>query len=356
MSRLRFTAALALALTSGTAFAEVSGEKPGFLASLLGLKSAQPDAPMAIHVAPAAKAKTAPGSAAPARPDAARAKAGAPKSAGEATAKEARPVTDKARSSTRNEPKSDAAAKKLAATTPIDPAPQAAPAGAAADHSIDPAAKPARKMSLGPFRGGGSQPVCVRTCDGFFFPVNYEGAHNGDRYAEACQSSCPAAKTEVYFMPRGADLKSAATARGERYTALPAAFRYRKERDATCTCKADSQSWGEVLAQVEPMIKKDKNEILVTAEKSAELARPEDPNAPKAVAPAAAPKKSAARKKNGKPAEAQAATAPASSDVPMRSAFSRDLVKGDPNGAWKNSRTFVKVDPEPTASITKAAQ
>ena len=349
MSRLRFTAALALTLASGAAYGEVAGEKPGFLASLLGLKPAQPSAPMAITVDPATSPKVKAGVT-----DAGKAKAAPHKAPADAAHKSSHGDKAKAAAKTDKAP----ADKTHAAKPAIDPKPADAVASATPpDATIDPVPpKPVRKAALGPFRGGGSQPVCVRTCDGFFFPVNYEGAHNGDRYAEACQSSCPAAITEVYFMPRGADLKSAATARGERYTALPAAFKYRKERDATCTCKAESQTWGEVLTQADTLIRQDKRDILVTPEKSAELARPVDPDAAKPVAEPQPATKKSARTKKAKPVETQATAQPIPANTQTRAAFSRDLIKGDPNGAWKNTNKFMKVDPEPTASIRTTVQ
>jgi len=132
---------------------------------------------------------------------------------------------------------------------------------------IDPQPR-ATSSYTGPFRGGGNQPVCVRLCDGFFFPVNYEGAKGNDRYEEACQASCPGTKTEVYFMPRGADLNQAATARGHRYTALETAFKYCKVRDQACSCKSADQTWGRVLQNAESLVRKGKTDIVVTDDRA----------------------------------------------------------------------------------------
>lgn len=132
---------------------------------------------------------------------------------------------------------------------------------------IDPQPR-ASASYTGPFRGGGNQPVCVRLCDGYFFPVNYEGAKGNDRYDEACQASCPGTRTEVYFMPRGADLTQAATARGQRYSALETAFKYRKVRDQACSCKSADQSWGRVLQNAETLVRKGKTDIVVTDDRT----------------------------------------------------------------------------------------
>jgi hypothetical protein len=74
--------------------------------------------------------------------------------------------------------------------------------------------------------------VCVRLCDGFFFPsVTNSG---GD---EACAVQCPDAPTARYTEPVGSDrIEDAVSKRGALYTALPVAFRYRTTLDNTCSC------------------------------------------------------------------------------------------------------------------------
>jgi hypothetical protein len=48
---------------------------------------------------------------------------------------------------------------------------------------------------------GGSYHVCVRACDGGFFPVPYVG--DRDSLTEICQALCPNAETQLYSMPFG---------------------------------------------------------------------------------------------------------------------------------------------------------
>ncbi|MBA2401146.1 MAG: DUF2865 domain-containing protein [Bradyrhizobium sp.] len=71
---------------------------------------------------------------------------------------------------------------------------------------------------------------CVRTCDGRYFP-----APVGDQQsrAEGCKNLCPAAETKVFS---GSSIDSASSKDGRAYSALPNAFRYRKELVAGCTC------------------------------------------------------------------------------------------------------------------------
>jgi hypothetical protein len=68
---------------------------------------------------------------------------------------------------------------------------------------------------------------CVRTCDGRYFPV--PGGDDG-----ACNSFCPASETKVFY--GGGTIDDATTSRGQSYSDLPNAFRFRKEIVDNCTC------------------------------------------------------------------------------------------------------------------------
>jgi hypothetical protein len=74
--------------------------------------------------------------------------------------------------------------------------------------------------------------VCVRLCDGYFFPLP---ASTGDA-ASACDSQCPDAPTEVFYRKGSDRIEDALSAEGRPYTALPVALRYRSHADATCSC------------------------------------------------------------------------------------------------------------------------
>jgi hypothetical protein len=82
--------------------------------------------------------------------------------------------------------------------------------------------------------------VCVRTCDGFFFPVSYQTyASHLAQDASVCQSSCAApAELYVYRNP-GQEIDQAISLNGTAYSDLPAAFKYRKEYITGCSCKAN---------------------------------------------------------------------------------------------------------------------
>jgi Protein of unknown function (DUF2865) len=91
--------------------------------------------------------------------------------------------------------------------------------------------------------------VCVRTCDGFFFPVSYQTyASRLAQDATVCQSSCAApAELYVYRNP-GQEIDQAISLNGTAYADLPAAFKYRKTYIKGCSCKADEYNPTEIEA------------------------------------------------------------------------------------------------------------
>lgn len=139
----------------------------------------------------------------------------------------------------------------------------------------------------------GSYAVCVRTCDGSFFPVSYTGAGSrADSLEEVCRALCPNADMALYSFPFGGTIDEAASSsNGEPYANLPNAGKFQQTYDPNCSCRRKGQSWADALADAEARYGHEKHDILVTPEKSAEMARPiVDPKAK----PAADPKAKAA--------------------------------------------------------------
>ncbi len=82
--------------------------------------------------------------------------------------------------------------------------------------------------------------LCVRLCDGYYFPVSFSTLPNHfPRDADVCQSRC-AAPTELYFHqnPGGSIDQMVSQRTQQPYTMLRTAFRYRKEFVPGCSCKA----------------------------------------------------------------------------------------------------------------------
>jgi hypothetical protein len=81
--------------------------------------------------------------------------------------------------------------------------------------------------------------LCVRLCDGYYFPVSFATLPNHfPRDAEVCQSKC-AAPAELYYHqnPGGAVEQMVSVADQKPYTSLRNAFRHRKEYVKDCSCK-----------------------------------------------------------------------------------------------------------------------
>jgi hypothetical protein len=102
--------------------------------------------------------------------------------------------------------------------------------------SVRPLGDPSCNVLDGAQGGRESGPAvsyCVRLCDGHPFPVQSASSSS----AQACASMCPAAQTKVFT---GGNIDSAISSDGKRYSALPAAFVYRKQLVADCTCNGKS--------------------------------------------------------------------------------------------------------------------
>ena len=81
--------------------------------------------------------------------------------------------------------------------------------------------------------------LCVRLCDGYYFPVSFSTLPNHfQRDADSCQSQC-AAPAELYYHqnPGGGRRAVVALHTQQPYTSLKTALRYRKEFVQGCSCK-----------------------------------------------------------------------------------------------------------------------
>ncbi len=81
--------------------------------------------------------------------------------------------------------------------------------------------------------------VCVRLCDGYYFPVSFSTLPNHfQRDEDVCHSKCASPAELYYHQNPGAGMEQAVNARSnEPYTQLKQAFRYRKEYVQGCSCK-----------------------------------------------------------------------------------------------------------------------
>jgi hypothetical protein len=85
----------------------------------------------------------------------------------------------------------------------------------------------------------GRRTVCVRTCDGYFFPVaNLK--HNSDisSHQATCDTLCPQAETKLFVMPAGSENMDEAVAAGggELYSQLLAKINTSGDKAKSCGC------------------------------------------------------------------------------------------------------------------------
>ena len=124
--------------------------------------------------------------------------------------------------------------------------------------------------------------VCVRTCDGYYFPISYSTVPN--RFAEdarACQRECPAAEAVLYtYRNPGEDIGQALSINGAPYTELPNAFHYRKEYVPSCSCRRPGQSWADALKGSDDATTLESGDIVVTDQNAKALSQPPSPKGP----------------------------------------------------------------------------
>ena len=80
--------------------------------------------------------------------------------------------------------------------------------------------------------------LCVRLCDGFYFPISF--ATRGDglaRDAEQCTASCGLEARLFYHPNPGGSVEGMTDLLGRAYSALPTAFTYRKTLVTGCSCR-----------------------------------------------------------------------------------------------------------------------
>jgi hypothetical protein len=158
---------------------------------------------------------------------------------------------------------------------------------------------------LGP-QSGTYRTVCVRTCDGAYFPVSF--ATVPARFPDdekTCKALCPAAEASLFaYRNPGEDINQAVSISGQPYSALPNAFRFRQEFNPSCACKAVGQTWSDALKSIDDKAAAEQQgDIIVTEESAKKMSRA--PTQTKGAAPAGTKK-----------GPASAATAPDAAPAP----------------------------------------
>jgi hypothetical protein len=129
---------------------------------------------------------------------------------------------------------------------------------------------------LGP-QSGTYRTVCVRSCDGAFFPISF--ATIPARFPDderTCKALCPAAEANLYsYRNPGEDMTSAVSINGQPYSSSPNAFRYRQEFNPSCSCKAAGQTWADALKGIDDKATAEQQgDIIVTEDSAKKMSRP----------------------------------------------------------------------------------
>src|SRR5467141_3317339 len=150
---------------------------------------------------------------------------------------------------------------------------------------------------LGP-QSGTFRTVCVRTCDGAYFPISF--ATVPARFPDdekTCKALCPAAEANLFtYRNPGEDINQAVSINGQPYASSPNAFRYRQEFNPSCACKAAGQTWSDALKAIDDKAEAEQQgDIIVTEESAKKMARPLTKGTSAAAKKGAAPADTSAR-------------------------------------------------------------
>jgi len=124
--------------------------------------------------------------------------------------------------------------------------------------------------------GGTFRTICVRACDGFYYPISF--ATTPDRFREdeqTCQRTCPAAEVSLYtYHNPGEEVAQAVSLNGHSYSELPTAFSYRKTVNAACSCRRPGESWAEALKTIGVDNTVAPGDVVVTDKNAKQLSQP----------------------------------------------------------------------------------
>jgi hypothetical protein len=108
-----------------------------------------------------------------------------------------------------------------------------------------------RAVPPGADEGMGGGGFCVRTCDGYFFPLIKSAQASRQ---QSCEYACPSAPMELY---EGASIEEARNRKGKKYSSLPAAFSFRDKTTKQCACNRPetSQAFFVRISRTDPTLR-----------------------------------------------------------------------------------------------------
>jgi hypothetical protein len=159
--------------------------------------------------------------------------------------------------------------------------------------------------------------LCVRTCDGYYFPISYSALPSKfDEDSKACQAMCPASEAALYSHRNpGEDVAQAVSIAGRPYTELPNAFAYRKTFNPSCSCRGVGQTWADALKHLEDSTI-ERGDIVVNAERARALSQPTTDAQGRPIRPPPAQAKGSPAAVKGAPAPKSGPAAAAAPEPP----------------------------------------
>jgi Protein of unknown function (DUF2865) len=184
-------------------------------------------------------------------------------------------------------------------------APQTLPAYRFQSRASRRAPRPARSSpasaddDIGPPDSGGPyRTVCVRACDGFYFPLRHNAQHkNFASDTRSCRAACGSEAQLFYYAETGGSAETMVDVAGRKYAGTRHAFAYRKAIVPNCTCKpepwsaeenARHQSYADIEAR--ELIKDEafvKARAAAAAAVAPDASAPSEPETKDTIAPAA---------------------------------------------------------------------
>jgi len=194
---------------------------------------------------------------------------------------------------------------------------------------------------------GGDRIVCVRACDGYFFPLETRPKGSATE-ASMCQALCPNTEVHVFRAPRDGSIENAVSEKGKPYMQLANALKYQKSYDPSCSYKKEGETWAQALQKAERMLASNKSDIVVTQEVAERMSRASTGEAKSA-------------KITRKSSTSQAAAKPASGDVETTGSITATNVapgEASGDGTPRPKPRIIALDaiPVPSAGVHEPAR
>ena len=97
-------------------------------------------------------------------------------------------------------------------------------------------------------RPSGYRTMCVRTCDGYYFPVSNSTQRSRlRRDNNICESSCGVPAKLFYYSNASGSVDTMVDLKGKKYSSMKFAYKYRKKTENSCRCKEQPWAQSEII-------------------------------------------------------------------------------------------------------------